>query len=246
MAHIAVNALNEYYDFKSGLDLVTQKTPFSGGSGALPDNPDAASAVLLLAVLTTIATIVIGLYLALISGPGIIPIGLLGLLIIAAYTGWITKHPLLCLVAPGTGFGFLMVVGTQYVLTGSYLQLSWLIALIPFFLINNLLLLNQYPDINADKTVGRYHLPIAFGTKVSNVVYGIFALAAALTIILLVIFHLLPSLSLAALLPLAAASFSLKGAREYQDKIGQNPQYLAANVAIAILTPLILGISLIL
>ncbi len=35
LAHISVNTLNEYFDFKSGLDLNTVKTPFSGGSGAL-------------------------------------------------------------------------------------------------------------------------------------------------------------------------------------------------------------------
>jgi len=32
LAHISVNTLNEYLDFKSGLDLETIKTPFSGGS----------------------------------------------------------------------------------------------------------------------------------------------------------------------------------------------------------------------
>ncbi|MDQ4422556.1 MAG: hypothetical protein QF808_01485, partial [Thalassolituus sp.] len=31
LAHISVNMLNEYQDFKSGLDLVTDRTPFSGG-----------------------------------------------------------------------------------------------------------------------------------------------------------------------------------------------------------------------
>jgi len=36
LAHVSVNTLNEYYDFKSGLDLETIRTPFSGGSGALP------------------------------------------------------------------------------------------------------------------------------------------------------------------------------------------------------------------
>ena len=40
LAHISVNTLNEYFDFKSGLDLETIKTQFSGGSGALPQNPD--------------------------------------------------------------------------------------------------------------------------------------------------------------------------------------------------------------
>ena len=46
IAHIAVNTLNEYQDFQSGLDFKTDKTPFSGGSGGLVDNPAAAPLVL--------------------------------------------------------------------------------------------------------------------------------------------------------------------------------------------------------
>jgi len=34
LAHISVNMLNEYFDFKSGLDLATKRTAFSGGSAA--------------------------------------------------------------------------------------------------------------------------------------------------------------------------------------------------------------------
>lgn len=44
-AHVSVNTLNEYYDFKSGLDLQTKKTPFSGGSGALPSQPEMANVI---------------------------------------------------------------------------------------------------------------------------------------------------------------------------------------------------------
>jgi len=38
-AHISVNAFNEYFDYKSGLDEKTQRTPFSGGSGRLQQDP---------------------------------------------------------------------------------------------------------------------------------------------------------------------------------------------------------------
>ena len=34
--HVAVNAFNEASDFRSGIDLETRRTPFSGGSGTLP------------------------------------------------------------------------------------------------------------------------------------------------------------------------------------------------------------------
>ena len=33
--------------------------------------------------------------------PLLLPIGLLGLVLVVSYTPWITRHPLLCLVAPG-------------------------------------------------------------------------------------------------------------------------------------------------
>ncbi len=36
LAHVSVNVLNDYFDYRSGVDLKTQRTPFSGGSGILP------------------------------------------------------------------------------------------------------------------------------------------------------------------------------------------------------------------
>jgi 1,4-dihydroxy-2-naphthoate octaprenyltransferase len=41
------------------------------------------------------------------------------------------------------------------------------------------------------------------------------------------------------------ALFSLTGAIKHGENIGSFPQYLGANVAVAILTPLLLGISII-
>ncbi|MFC1984813.1 hypothetical protein ACFLUW_00245, partial [Chloroflexota bacterium] len=31
LAHISVNVLNDYFDYRSGIDLETKRTPFSGG-----------------------------------------------------------------------------------------------------------------------------------------------------------------------------------------------------------------------
>lgn len=245
LAHISVNTLNEYFDFKSGLDLETIKTPFSGGSGALPQNPEMVGTVLAVGVLSSVALLMIGSFFVWQYGTGIMPIGITGLVIIATYTGWINKHPFICLIAPGLGFGFLMVAGTQFVLQGQYTPLSWLVAVIPFFLVNNLLLLNQYPDIKADANAGRYHLPIAYGIKHSNIVYGLFSLATVAIIIGYILTGHLPMLSLIALLPMPLAFFSLYGAVKYGESIGDFPQYLGANVAVTILTTLLLGISLV-
>mgnify|MGYP000986491471 CR=1 FL=1 len=98
-AHICVNALNEYLDFRSGLDAYTIKTPFSGGSGALVENPRAAPAVFYVAVAALSSLAFSGIYLCYRHGLQLLPLGLLGILIILSYTPWLNRQPLLCLIA---------------------------------------------------------------------------------------------------------------------------------------------------
>lgn len=243
-AHISVNMLNEYFDFKSGLDLNTVKTKFSGGSGALPDHPEAAPLVLVLGILSLCITMIIGVYLLLNHSSTIMPIGLVGIALVVTYTQWLNRIPLLCLIAPGLGFGVLMVVGAYVVVSGSHAESVWLISLIPFFVINNLLLLNQYPDIAADASSGRRTFPIIYGTVISNIVYGLFALSCYALIVLYIYLGMIPILSLVALLPMAGAIYALLGAIKHQGNIGSHPQYLAANVAAAVLTPFFLAIAI--
>lgn len=243
-AHVSVNTLNEYLDFRSGLDFATKRTPFSGGSGALVQSPELAGVVLAVGAASLSVTLIVGAFFVVRYGAAIVPIGATGLVLVIAYTGWINRHPLLCLVAPGTGFGILMVVGTQFVLVGRYLPLSWVVATVPFFLVNNLLLLNQYPDMRADASVGRNHFPIAYGISRSNLVYAMFAAAAAGSILVSVGLGYLPPWSLVALAPMPLALFALYGAVRHGEGIGRVPYYLAANVAVTILTPLLLGASL--
>ncbi len=244
LAHVGVNALNEYADFRSGLDLTTSRTPFSGGSGALPEHPDTASAVLAVGVASVVGMLLIGVFFVWKFGMAVLPIGLLGLLLVVAYTPWITRRPFMCLVSPGLGFGFLMVVGTHFAMTGEYSTLSWQVGIVPFFLINNLLLLNQYPDLHADRAAGRNHLLIAYGVKTGNAVYGGFLILAIAAIVFSVLHGTLPLLSLIALLPTPLAFFALNGALKYGETIGNYPGYLAANVVVAVFTPVLLGVSL--
>jgi 1,4-dihydroxy-2-naphthoate octaprenyltransferase len=243
-AHISVNTLNEYYDFTSGLDLITNKTAFSGGSGALPENPSVAAIVLTVGVVTLVVAATIGIYFMVTVTEQILPLGIIGLILVVSYTVWLNRIPLLCLIAPGLGFGPLMVVGTHIVLTGEHNLLPWLVSLVPFLLTNNLLLLSQYPDINADAKIGRRTFPIVFGIGKSNFIYGLFALAAYLLILLFIAYNVLPPVSLIAIVPVMASLCAFIGARKHGAAIGDYPQYLAANVAAAIVTPLLLSIAI--
>ena len=62
--HVSVNAFNEYYDFRSGLDARTRRTPFSGGSGTLPGKPELAGQALATAVVTHLAVVAVAVVLA--------------------------------------------------------------------------------------------------------------------------------------------------------------------------------------
>lgn len=243
-AHIAVNTLNEYQDFTSGLDLQTEKTPFSGGSGALPQNPKGARAVLATAVVSIALTALIGLYLLWQQGVQLLLPGVLGLFIIIAYTRSINRWPWLCLIAPGIGFGLLMVAGSYFALVGSSDLRVILISLIPFFLVNNLLLMNQIPDIDADKQVGREHFPIRYGVERSSLVYLVFLLGSYVLIAFLIVQQQLPTLAWIAMFPLLIGLFAWRGAVRYKRDIARQPKYLAANVAATLLTPVLLAIAI--
>jgi 1,4-dihydroxy-2-naphthoate octaprenyltransferase len=245
LAHISVNVLNEYQDFRSGLDLQTRRTPFSGGSGALPADPHAANSVLYLALIALAATAIIGLNIVIITGVEVLPLGLLGLFLVAAYTPWINQNPWLCLLAPGLGFGLIMVPGVQWVASGGeYASGIWLVALVPCLLTNNLLLINQFPDIEADRAHGRNHFPIAFGVEASVQIYGLSLLTAMVVLVAAVALHYLPQLCLITLIPMALSIKTFSAARALGADISQNPQAMVANVLTANMAPLVLGVSL--
>lgn len=245
LGHVSVNTLNEYEDFHSGLDAKTNKTPFSGGSGALVRHPAAASAVFFAAMLSLGACTAIGLYFVANVGFAVLAIGFLGVLIIVSYTRWLNRHAVLCLLAPGFAFGPLMVLGCYVVLTGRFSLDAILISLIPFFLDCNLLLINQIPDVSADSAIGRKHFPIAFGIQASVNLYTLFTIASSITILLAVQIGGLPTLSYLSLLPLLLTLVVRGGVTRHANNVDKLIPYLAANVLVTLTTPILLGATLI-
>lgn len=246
LAHISVNTLNEYYDFKSGLDLITKKTPFSGGSGALVEKPQSAKAVKTIGFISLLITVAIGIYFIRRYGSELLPLGLLGVAIILSYTHFLNKKPWLCLIAPGISFGPIMIIGSYFILTTTIDAKVIIISLIPFFVYNNLLLLNQYPDADPDKTVGRNHFCIAYGFEKSNHLYLLQAVTAIMVLNIAIIIEYLPPISYIALIPLLASISVWRGATKFAHKTEQLLPYLQLNVIVTLLTPTFLSIALLL
>ena len=134
---------------------------------------------------------------------------------------------MLCLLSPGFGFGTLMVGGAYYVFSGSYGWQVLLISMVPFFLCNNLLLLNQFPDVNADREAGRKHFTIQYGFARSSQVYLLFLILAAASLILSVILDVLPPLSLAGLVLIAAGYPVYRAASRYGHEENHLVPYMA-------------------
>ena len=243
-SHISVNALNEYHDFTSGLDFNTQPTPFSGGSGTLPKNPDKAHVALITGLVSLIVIVIVGIYFLSVRGLWLLPVGLLGIVTIVAYTKWITRNPFLCLIAPGLGFGPLMVMGTDFALSGSYSWTAFVASLVPFFLVSDLLLLNQFPDVEADRGVGRHHFPITIGREASVKLYVIFLVGAYLAIIFGYITGNLPLMGFLALGSTVIAVPTVKGVARFANDVDRLMPYMGRNVVIIILTPVLLAIGL--
>lgn len=243
-AHISVNAFNEYFDFKSGLDSKTQRTPFSGGSGTLQAHPEAAPSALLVAWVTFGITAAIGIYFLVVRGWALLPLGLLGLLLLVTYTIWWAYHPILCLLAPGIGFGLLMVNGTHFALTGTYSLTAALVSLVPTALVSNLLLLNQFPDVEADQSIGRRHFPITIGRRASAKIYAALLVFAYAVILLALALKVIPIWGGLALLTAILALQAGQSAIKQAENIPALLPAMGQNVLINLLTPVLLAIGI--
>jgi 1,4-dihydroxy-2-naphthoate octaprenyltransferase len=244
-AHVSVNMLNEYHDYKTGLDFQTQRTAFSGGSGTLPACPELAGTVFFYGLLFLVLTALIGLYFLWIIGWGLLPLGLSGVALVFFYSSQITRRPLLCLLAPGLGFGPFMILGAYYILSGHYSFAVLMTSFIMLFAVSNLLLLNQFPDLEPDRAAGRLHLPILIGRRKSALVYGAFLAIAYALLLLCVYLRFLPLYSLlgifALFLGIPAAVLVLR----FPDNMARLMPALALNVALTLSLPVLLSLGLI-
>ena len=196
IAHLSINVFNDYFDFKDGTDEANTEyfQQVSGGSRAIELGLITLNGTLKLAIWLTLIAIFIGIMLLLrADSSNIMPIiytALGGL-----FLGYFYTAPPLRLVAKrGLGelsiflaFGPLITVGTGLaIFGGNFVEsehfFNCLILGIPMGLLTtNILLINEFPDMNSDKTTGKNHLVVTFGKKNSRWLYLIFLLLACLS-----------------------------------------------------------------
>lgn len=242
LVHISVNVLNDYFDYKSGIDLEVQRTPFSGGSGILPQGLLKPESVYKFGLGCMGVALIIGLYLTLISGWKLLPLIIVGGVVSYFYTPHLTRW-LIGELWAGLGMGALPVLGIYFVQTGEY-NLGILIAsLAPGFLTANLLFLNEFPDVGPDEKAGRYHLVIALGRRKASRLYLGLVVVVYLCIIGGVVSKLMPAITFIALATTPFAFKAVRGALKDYDHAQKIVPALGANVMTVLGTDALLALS---
>ena len=151
--HAAVNILNEWSDLRTGIDLHTERTPFSGGSGTLPSGGMTSRAALCFAFPCLAVGLATGIWFLQRVGWVLVPVVVIGAICVVGYSDFLARRGL-GEIAAGLGLGALPVLGTALVQAGELGPAAGAAALPAFLMTFNLLLLNEFPDEQADRSGG--------------------------------------------------------------------------------------------
>jgi len=195
--HASVDLLNDYWDFKRGIDSATKRTKMSGGTGVLPEGLLKPSSVYFAGIAFLILGSSIGAYF--VFTHGIIIAAILAFAIISIYF-YSTK-----IVDSGLGEFFVAVKGTMIVLGTYFIQSNVLNQEAAFagiftgVLSSLVLFIASFPDYDADKSKGRKTLVIVVGKKKACYVFWLFPATSLVVLVLGVLLGLFPYYCLIAL-----------------------------------------------
>jgi 1,4-dihydroxy-2-naphthoate octaprenyltransferase len=210
---------NEYFDYEG--DVINRRfIKFSGGSRALPDAmvPRKAARIAgwgTVALLVAIAATYLVLYFD--DYPLLLPMALFG-----AFCGIFYSHPPFQLAYKGVGeiligvcYGVLALVSGYYIVSGE-LDLRMVAVGIPASLtIFCVIVANEFPDYDADKTVNKRNLVVRLGLKRASIMYAVAMLLIYPSMLATMLVHAEPNVIFAGipvlLLTLVAAVETLKG-----------------------------------
>ena len=187
IAHLSVNVLNDYFDFKDGTDEENNDyfQQVSGGSRAIELGLITLAGTKKLGIILTIVALLIGGVVLFLTNPANVD-AVLMITLIGLFLGYFYTAPPLRLVARrGLGeltifltFGPLITLGTAFAIFNGDLSMAQehlmncLYIGIPMGLLtSNILLINEFPDMKSDTKTNKNHLVVTFGKKASRWIY---------------------------------------------------------------------------
>jgi 1,4-dihydroxy-2-naphthoate octaprenyltransferase len=242
--HASVNVLNDYFDFRSGIDIATTPTPFSGGSRVLPANEMTPSNVLYGGILFLAIGVGIGAYFLVESAFNPILAGILAVVVVSV-VGYSTVVSRLGLgeFAAGLNFGPLLVLGTYYIQTGTLALQPLFIGTTLGLLVAGILYINEFPDTVADEKSGRRHLVIQWGKRKAASRFRVLIASAYAVVVVGVAAGIVTPLALISLLALPKAWSGTKVLSQNYDKTMELIPGMASTVMATLLTGVLLFVA---
>lgn len=224
MIQAGTNMINDWKDADRDNENVEGIRPFTGGSRMIQLGLVSRSDMGFFGAVLCVGAFIIGAYLVGISGWGLVPLILYGLIAGLFYTNEKGKFSFIN-VAPGlaefliaTTFGVMMTMGAFYVQTGYYSLQAFLISLPVAIFISNVLLINQFQDAESDAKSGKKTLVVRLGKqKAKNILIGCFV-AAYVIIALLPVLGFAPYTFYVAFLSIPFAVQAMRYAQKNFDK----------------------------
>ena len=239
--HASVDLLNDYWDFKRGIDTKTTRTKMSGGTGVLPEGLLKPSSVYRAGVFFLVLGALIGSYFVITYG--ILIAIILGFAILSIYF-YSTK-----IVDSGLGEffvavkGSMIVIGTFYIQSGEVNIESILAGIVIGTLSSLVLFIASFPDHDADKSKGRKTLVITVGKEKARKLFWIFPLFAYGVIVIGVMLNYLPVLTLISLVSLPLIIKSGIGLQKNYDSVDNLVPYMTLTLKFSRLTGILFVIS---
>jgi len=239
--HASVDLLNDYWDFKRGIDTKTTRTKMSGGTGVLPEGLLKPSSVYRAGVFFLVLGALIGSYFVITYG--ILIAIILGFAIISIYF-YSTK-----IVDSGLGEffvavkGSMIVIGTFYIQSGEVNIESILAGIVIGTLSSLVLFIASFPDHDADKSKGRKTLVITVGKEKARKLFWIFPLFAYGVIVIGVVLNYLPVLTLISLVSFPLIIKSGIGLQKNYDSVDNLVPYMSSTLKFSRFTGILFVIS---
>ena len=239
--HASVDLLNDYWDFKRGIDTKTTRTKMSGGTGVLPEGLLKPSSVYRAGVFFLVLGALIGSYFVITYG--ILIAIILGFAILSIYF-YSTK-----IVDSGLGEffvavkGSMIVIGTFYIQSGEVNTESILAGIVIGTLSSLVLFIASFPDHDADKSKGRKTLVITVGKEKARKLFWIFPLFAYGVIVIGVVLNHLPVFTLISLMSFPLIIKSGIGLQKNYDSVENLVPYMSSTLKFSRITGILFVIS---
>ncbi|MEO6948722.1 MAG: prenyltransferase [Ginsengibacter sp.] len=191
MIQAGTNMVNDWKDAERDNENVEGIRPFTGGSRMIQLGLISRSDMGFFGFILCFVSFLIGAYLVAVTGWGLVPLILYGLIAGLFYTSekgkfsFINVAPGLAEFLIGTTFGVMMTMGAFYVQTGTYTLEAFLISLPVAILVSNVLLINQFQDAASDEKSGKNTLVVRVGKRTSkNILIACFVIAYGIIAVL--------------------------------------------------------------